>query len=298
MEKPSVFLRTGTAVILAKGPSRKISTSRHPQPGEHQHHPEMHAEVWQWEGSASRAEQHSTLSVPGAAAVWAGEEESWVTELLPCSPGFALHGQNRHVEQTHLLSLTGMQFSLGVFIYRQIIHLVAQDSEWQTKRSSGDESERSPCSAKLQRDFHSTLTAVIWKGQRSRIFRCECEMRKCLSFYLVSECFRVKPYSFPESFSALHLLNDCVKSWLHVCPAQLCSQPAHPRCPLFIRAQRGNGIARSIPVTSTRWDGSSQPCQLRAAKVLRTHLRSSTAGCTNSPWEVRGQRGKNSFKEA
>lgn len=67
------------------------------------------------------------------------------------------------MEPTRLLSLTGMQFLLGVFIYRQIIHLAAQDSERQTKCSSGDESERSPRSAKLQRDFHSALTAAIQK---------------------------------------------------------------------------------------------------------------------------------------
>lgn len=160
---------------------------------------------------------------------WSASRSCWRVdldnqELFHSFLIFVFCRYDNHMNQICPLSMTGMQFSLGVFIYRQIIHLAALDPEWQTKCSYRDASDYAPCSTKLQKDFRYTDSSNR-KGQYTHIFRCECEMRKCLSFYLVSECFGLSLTALLKALVAyiywmIVLNRDCANDL----PNTVCSQ--------------------------------------------------------------------------
>ena len=176
MERLIFSVDRDTAVTLAKGPRRERGNFA--QPGVLGGTTVQHVPA-KWASKPSRnAHKSEIIGVKYSQSCitlssspqcdWNNSRSWWRVDLgnwepLHSSSVFVFRGQNNHVDQIRLLSVTRMRISLGVFIYRQIIHSATPDPEWQTNCSFRDESDCTPCSAKLQRDFHYTLIPAIWK---------------------------------------------------------------------------------------------------------------------------------------
>lgn len=108
------------------------------------------------------------------------------------------------------------------------------------------------------------------KGQYTRICGFQCEMRKCLSFYLVSECFGLSLTSLLKALVAyiswVIVLNH---DWGVSCTALFVA--SSPPSPAFVRKARGgNRIGKWGPIISASTGGnrSTHPCRLSLLRRL------------------------------